>query len=92
MHRFDWPEDGSVEFHIPHGEMIRLLRASGFEIEDLVEVRAPGRRHHPLPVRDARNGRAAGRAKRSGRRASAEPGVGCQVPAVAVVRFWDVAA
>src|SRR5215212_1497792 len=31
-------EDGTVEFHLPHGEMIRLLRASGFEVEDLVEV------------------------------------------------------
>jgi SAM-dependent methyltransferase len=40
MHRFAW-EDGSVEFHLPHGEMIRLLRNSGFEIEDLVEVQAP---------------------------------------------------
>lgn len=40
MHRFAWT-DGSVEFHIPHGEMIRLLRKSGFEIEDLVEVQAP---------------------------------------------------
>src|SRR5215211_5671721 len=40
MHRFSW-DDGSVEFHIPHGEMIRLLRATGFEIEDLVEVPIP---------------------------------------------------
>jgi SAM-dependent methyltransferase len=40
MHRFDWPE-GSVEFHLPHGEMIRLLRQSGFEIEDLIEVQIP---------------------------------------------------
>jgi SAM-dependent methyltransferase len=40
MHRFTW-EDGSVEFHMPHGEMIRLLRANGFEVEDLVEVRPP---------------------------------------------------
>ena len=40
MHRFDWP-DGSVEFHLPHGEMIRLLRQSGFEIEDLIEVQIP---------------------------------------------------
>src|SRR5918998_1548831 len=37
MNRFAW-EDGAVEFHLPHGEMIRLLRASGFEVEDLVEV------------------------------------------------------
>jgi SAM-dependent methyltransferase len=40
MHRFAW-RDGSVEFHLPHGEMIRLLRSSGFEIEDLVEVQSP---------------------------------------------------
>jgi SAM-dependent methyltransferase len=41
MHRFDWAEDDSTEFHIPHGEWIRLLRANGFEVEDLVELRAP---------------------------------------------------
>jgi SAM-dependent methyltransferase len=40
MHRFDW-SDGSVEFHLPHGEMIRLLRQSGFEIEDLIEIQIP---------------------------------------------------
>jgi SAM-dependent methyltransferase len=43
MHRFVDPDEGggSVEFHIPHGEMIRLLRRSGFEIENLVEIGAP---------------------------------------------------
>jgi SAM-dependent methyltransferase len=43
MHRFEWPDDdgGGVEFAISHGDMIRLLRESGFEVEDLVEVRAP---------------------------------------------------
>jgi SAM-dependent methyltransferase len=43
MHRFVWPDDqdSGVEFHIPHGEMIRLLHRAGFEIEDLVEIRAP---------------------------------------------------
>jgi SAM-dependent methyltransferase len=40
MHRFDW-SDGAVEFHLPHGEMIRLLRTSGFEVEDLIEVQVP---------------------------------------------------
>jgi SAM-dependent methyltransferase len=40
MHRFEWP-DGGVEFHLPHGEWIRLLRVSGFEIEDLLELQAP---------------------------------------------------
>ncbi|MDQ3210506.1 MAG: class I SAM-dependent methyltransferase [Actinomycetota bacterium] len=42
MHRFDWPDSGgSVEFAIPHGEMIELLRSSGFEVEGLVEYPAP---------------------------------------------------
>jgi SAM-dependent methyltransferase len=42
MHRFEWPEaEGAVEFAIPHGEMIRVLRASGFEVEDVVTYPAP---------------------------------------------------
>lgn len=41
MHRTIWPDDTSVEFHLPHGEWIRLLRESGFEIERLVEIQAP---------------------------------------------------
>jgi SAM-dependent methyltransferase len=42
MHRFDWSDaDGAVEFALTHGDMIRLLRDSGLEVEDLVEVRAP---------------------------------------------------
>jgi SAM-dependent methyltransferase len=39
MHRFDWSD--ATEFQIPHGETIRLLRASGFEVEDLLELQAP---------------------------------------------------
>jgi SAM-dependent methyltransferase len=39
MHQTTWPDDTSVEFHLPHGEWIRLLRESGFEIERLVELR-----------------------------------------------------
>jgi SAM-dependent methyltransferase len=38
MHRFEWPDDDSVEFHLPHGEMIRLLRDCGFELERLLEL------------------------------------------------------
>jgi SAM-dependent methyltransferase len=41
LHRLEWPDDDSVEFNLPHGERIALLRASGFEIEELVEVRPP---------------------------------------------------
>jgi hypothetical protein len=40
MLRFEWP-DGGVEFHLPHGEWIDLLRANGFEIERLIELQAP---------------------------------------------------
>jgi len=39
MHRFEWPNDPSVEFHLSHGDWIRLLRANGFEIEELIELR-----------------------------------------------------
>ncbi len=40
-HRFEWSSDESVEFHLPHGEMIRLLHETGFELEDLIEIQAP---------------------------------------------------
>jgi SAM-dependent methyltransferase len=42
IHRFDWPDaEGAVEFAISHGDMIRTLRGAGFDVERLVEVRAP---------------------------------------------------
>lgn len=41
MYRFEWPEEDSVEFHLGYGDMIRLLRSSGFEVEDLIELRPP---------------------------------------------------
>jgi SAM-dependent methyltransferase len=41
MHRFEWPDDDGVEFHLGYGSMIRLLRHNGFEIEDLIEIRPP---------------------------------------------------
>jgi SAM-dependent methyltransferase len=41
MHRFEWPDDDSVEFHLSHGEMIALLRANGFDVEALIDVRPP---------------------------------------------------
>lgn len=39
VYRVEWPGDFGVEFHLSHGEWIRVLRRAGFEIEDLVEVR-----------------------------------------------------
>jgi len=45
MHRFEWhAPDGSVDniaFQLTHGEMVRLLRRCGFDVEDLIEIRAP---------------------------------------------------
>jgi SAM-dependent methyltransferase len=43
MLRFDWgdEEDGGIEFHLSHGEWIRLLREHGFDILELIEVQAP---------------------------------------------------
>ena len=41
MHRFEWSDDDSVEFHLTHGEMIALLRRCGFEIEALIEIQPP---------------------------------------------------
>jgi SAM-dependent methyltransferase len=42
MRRLEWPDEGdAVEFHLPHGELLRLLRRHGFEVIDLVELQAP---------------------------------------------------
>lgn len=41
MHRFEWPDSTAVEFHIGHGDWIRLLRGSGFEVIDLIEIQPP---------------------------------------------------
>jgi SAM-dependent methyltransferase len=42
MYRVEWPGNPGVEFHLSHGDWIRLLRRSGFEVEDLIEVRPAG--------------------------------------------------
>ena len=38
--RIDWFDDGehTTEWHLPAGELIRLLRSSGFEVLDLIDV------------------------------------------------------
>ena len=75
MHRFEWPDDDSVEFHLGHGDMIRLLRRCGLEVEDLLELR-------PDPARSRRtrwppsSGRGSGRARRSGRPARSSGSIG----------------
>jgi SAM-dependent methyltransferase len=39
MYRLEWPDNPGVEFHLSHGDWVRLLRRSGFDVEDLIEVR-----------------------------------------------------
>ena len=42
MNRLDWTDnDPGVEFHLGAGDLVRLMRANGFEILDLVELFAP---------------------------------------------------
>ena len=43
MYRFDWrgSDHGGIEFHLAHGDWIRLLLANGFQIENLIEIQAP---------------------------------------------------
>jgi SAM-dependent methyltransferase len=38
--RLEWPDDVGVEWQLPHGELFRLLRRTGFDVVDLVEVYA----------------------------------------------------
>ena len=54
MHRFEWPDDDSVEFHLGHGEMIELLAANGLAVERLLELRAPedGRTRWPFVTQE----------------------------------------
>ena len=39
MYRMEWPDHDGVEFHLSHGDWIRVLRRQGFAVEDLIEMR-----------------------------------------------------
>ena len=39
LDRFE--DDETVDFQLPYGEWIRLFRGNGFDVEDLIELRAP---------------------------------------------------
>ena len=41
MGRFEWPDEKGVDWHLPHGELFRLLATTGFEVLDLVELYPP---------------------------------------------------
>jgi len=39
--RLDWEDEDTTEFQLGHGDLFRLLRESGFDVLDLVELYAP---------------------------------------------------
>jgi len=41
LHRLEWADTGTVEFALPIGEWLRLFHGNGFELLDLLELRAP---------------------------------------------------
>lgn len=36
-----WPDSPGIEYQLPHGDWIRLLRTHGFDVENLIEIQAP---------------------------------------------------
>jgi SAM-dependent methyltransferase len=48
LYKVEWPDTGETEFHLPHGELIDVLRDNGFGVERLLELYAPeGAVTHP---------------------------------------------
>ena len=45
MGRREFPGDRTVEYHLGHGDWIRVLQKHGFVVEDLIEVQAPPSAH-----------------------------------------------
>jgi len=41
LHRLDWEDEDTTEFHLPLGDLFALLRASGFDVLDVKELYAP---------------------------------------------------
>lgn len=41
MKRLEWEDDTSVEFHLPFGEMLRLLRRNDLQLEGFWELQCP---------------------------------------------------
>jgi len=39
--RLEWPDELGVEWQLPHGDLFRLLRRTGFDVVDLVELYPP---------------------------------------------------
>jgi len=41
LHRLDWEDDGTTEFQLGHGDLFQLLRETGFDVLNLIELYAP---------------------------------------------------
>lgn len=41
LHRVDWEDEDTTEFHLPLGELFALLRDSGLDVLDVREIYAP---------------------------------------------------
>ena len=41
LYRLDWEDEDTTEFQLGHGDLFTLLRESGFDVLDLVELYAP---------------------------------------------------
>ena len=58
MYKTQWPDaPGETEFHLTHGEWVRLLRENGFVIERLLELSVPEGATTSYPWADADWGR-----------------------------------
>jgi SAM-dependent methyltransferase len=56
-YRVEFGDDAGVEFHLTHGQWVRLLRANGFAVENLIELRPQSRakpRYEFVPLKWAR--------------------------------------
>jgi ubiquinone/menaquinone biosynthesis C-methylase UbiE len=41
LHRLDWEDEDTTEFHLGHGDLFAVLLAAGFEVVDYKELYAP---------------------------------------------------
>jgi SAM-dependent methyltransferase len=41
LHRIDWEDEDTTEFQLGHGDLFKLLRETGFDVLDLIEIFAP---------------------------------------------------
>ena len=73
LNRIEWEDTGEVEFHLPHGELIDVLRENGFEVERLIELYAPedAETHEFYDYVTPEWGYGSGRRRRSGSHVSA---------------------